>query len=120
MGTNGMLLELIFALCGAGALLGIIIPDRRTPVLLAWAGSLASLLTLWVSGSVLWSGQTVQSGLWTIRGLGRLTISLDRLSALFLFAAALVVLASSVFSAGYLKRYAGRYSLKTFNAWYLL
>jgi len=62
----------------AGALLGIFIPDRRNPLLLAWVGSLASLLTLWVSGNVLWSGQVFQSELWTIRSLGTLTVSLDR------------------------------------------
>ena len=44
------MLVLVFVLCGAGALLGTIIPDRRNPALLAWVGSLASLLTLWVSG----------------------------------------------------------------------
>jgi len=118
--TDGLLLELIFALCLAGALAGIVVPDRRNPALLAWVGSAASLLTLWVSGNVLWSGQTFQAELWTIRGWGTLTVSLDRLSALFLAVAAVVVLASSIFSASYLKRYAGHYSLKTLNAWYLL
>ncbi|MGH7990163.1 MAG: proton-conducting transporter membrane subunit, partial [Limisphaerales bacterium] len=120
MSVDGLLLELIFALCGAGALLGIFIPDRRNPALLAWVGSLASLLTLWVGGNVLWSGQTFQSELWTIHGMGTLTVSLDRLSALFLVVTGIVVLASSVFSASYLKRYSGHYSLKMLNAWYLL
>ena len=120
MGANGLLLELIFALCFAGALAGIVVPDRRNPALLAWAGSFASLLTLWVAGNVLWSGQIFQADLWAIRGWGTLTISLDRLSALFLAVAAVVVLASSIFSAGYLKRYAGHYNLKALNAWYLL
>ena len=120
MSADGLMLVLVFVLCGAGALLGTIIPDRRNPALLAWVGSLASLLTLWVSGNVLWSGHIFQGELWTIRGLGPLMISLDRLSALFLFVAAVVVLASSIFSAGYLKRYSGHYSLKALNAWYLL
>ena len=120
MSLDGLLLELIFALCAAGALLGIFIPDRRNPALLAWVGSLASLLALWVSGNVLWSGQVFRSELWTIRALGTLSVSLDRLSALFLLVAAVVVLASSIYSAGYLKRYAGHYNLKALNAWYLL
>src|SRR5208283_2995755 len=51
---------------------------------------------------------------------GPLMVSLDRLSALFLFVAGVVVLASSIFSASYLKRYSGHYSLKALNAWYLL
>jgi hydrogenase-4 component B len=120
MSIDGLLLELIFALCVLGAVAGIFISERRNPALLAWIGSLASLLTLWVSGNVLCSGQIFQSDLWTIRGLGTLTVSLDRLSALFLFVAAIVVLASSIFSASYLKRYIGHYNLKTLNAWYLL
>ena len=120
MGADGLLLELIFALCLAGALAGIVVPDRRNPALLAWVGSFASLLTLCAAGNVLWSGQIFQADLWTIRGWGTLTVSLDRLSALFLAVAAVVVLASSIFSAGYLKRYSGHYNLKALNAWYLL
>jgi len=120
MGATGLLLELVFALCFAGALAGIVVPDRRNPALLAWAGSLAALLALWASGNVLCSGQIFQADLWAIRGWSTLTISLDRLSALFLAVAAVVVLASSIFSAGYLKRYAGQYNLKALNARYLL
>jgi hydrogenase-4 component B len=120
MSADGLMLVLIFSLCGAGALLGMIISDRSNPALLAWVGSLASLLTLWVSGNVLCSGHVFKGELWTIRGLGPLMISLDRLSALFLFVTGVVVLASSIFSASYLKRYWGPYSLKALNAWYLL
>ena len=57
-----------FRLCLASALVGVVVPDRRIPALLAWAGSLAALLTLWVSGNVLCSGQLFQANLWTIRG----------------------------------------------------
>jgi hydrogenase-4 component B len=120
MSADGLMLVLIFSLCGAGALLGMIISDRSNPALLAWVGSLASLLTLWVSGNVLCSGHVFKGELWTIRGLGPLMISLDRLSALFLLVAGVVVLASSIFSSSYLKRYSGHYSLKALNAWYLL
>jgi hydrogenase-4 component B len=118
--TDGLILVLIFSLCGAGALLGMIISARSNPALLAWFGSLASVLTLWVSGNVLCSGHVFKGELWTIRGLGPLMVSLDRLSALFLFVAGVVVLASSIFSSSYLKRYSGHYSLKALNAWYLL
>jgi hydrogenase-4 component B len=120
MSADGLMLASVFILCCAGALLGFIISDRRNPGLLAWFGSLAALLTMWVSGDVLWSGVVFQGELWTIRGLGPLMISLDHLSALFLFVAGVVVLASSIFSGSYLKRYSGRYCLKALNAWYLL
>jgi hydrogenase-4 component B len=120
MDADGLLLALVFALCGAGALAGFVVPDRRNPALLAWVGALAALALLWVSGNVLRSGAVLQGELWTIYPLGTLTVSLDRVSALFLFVAAVVVLASSIFSASYLERYLGHYSLKTFTAWYLL
>jgi hydrogenase-4 component B len=113
-------LTLALALCGAGALAGAIVSTRWLPTLLAWVGSLASVLAIWASADVLWGGQTFRGVLWTIRSVGTLTVRLDRLSALFLLVAAVVVLASSIFSASYLKRYAGHYSLRTFNAWYLL
>jgi hydrogenase-4 component B len=120
MSLDGILITLVFALCGAGALVGVVLPDRRNSFLLAWIGSAASLLTMLFSGDVLYSGHVFQSKLWTIQGLGTLSIAVDRLSALFLFVAAIVILASSIFSASYLKRYAGHYSLKALNAWYLL
>jgi hypothetical protein len=43
--AEGLMLVSVFVLCGAGALLGILVPDRRSPAVLAWVGSLTSLLT---------------------------------------------------------------------------
>jgi hydrogenase-4 component B len=120
MTTDGSLLVLVLALCGVGALAGLAVPERRIPAFLAWVGSLAALAMLGVSADVLRSGGVFKSELWTIQPLGTLSASLDRLSALFLLVAALVMLASSIFSAGYLKRYLGHYSLRALNAWYLL
>lgn len=119
---NGVGLPLILAvvMCGAGAVLAAIVPERRNPALMAGAGSLASLAALWASGRVLWSGGDFHGTLWTIPSVGALTLSLDRLSALFLFVAAIVVLASAIFSASYLRRYAGHYSLRAFSAEFLL
>ena len=114
------MLALVFAFCGSGALLGMFVSNRRNPALLAWAGSLAALAALGASGIVLWSGDVICAAVWTIRPLGTLTVRVDRLSALFLCVAAVVVLASSVFSAGYLRRYLGHYDLRALTAWYLL
>jgi formate hydrogenlyase subunit 3/multisubunit Na+/H+ antiporter MnhD subunit len=116
MNTVRLALIVVFALCGAGAALGTVLSERRNPSFVAWTGSLAAL---WASGTVLCGGE-FHSTLWTIRSLGMLSVSLDRLSAFFLFVAAVVVLASSIFSASYMKRYAGRYRLSTFTVWYLL
>jgi len=119
MNTVALPLMLVFLLCGAGVVLAMIVPERRNPVLLAWAGSLAAVSALWASGMVL-RGGGFHAELWTIHSIGTLTVSLDGLSAFFLLVAAVVMLASSIFSASYLKRYVGHYSLRTFNAWYLL
>ena len=115
----GYPLILVFVLCGAGALLGTMIPQRHNPMLTAVVGSLAAASALWAGTIVLESGG-FRCLLWTIRSVGTLGVSLDRLSALFLVVAAVVVLASSVFSASYLKRYVGMYSLRAFNAGFLL
>ena len=120
MKLTGLALALLFAVCGAGIVLGMIVPERRVPVVLAWTGSLAALLALWASGTVLISGDEFGHFLWTIPPAGTITILLDRLSAFFLFIAAIVILASSVFSAAYMKRYARHYNLAAFNGWYLV
>lgn len=120
MSTVGLPLILLFALCGAGSALGWFVSERRNPRLLAWFGSLAALAALWASSVILLTGGTFQHRLWTIRSLGTLTIALDRLSAWFLLLGAVVVLASSIFSASYLKRYLGHYNLRAFSAGYLL
>ena len=120
MGADGLLLASVFALCAGGALAGLIVPDRRNPALLAGAGSLAAAAAMGLGGKVLWSGVVFKAGLWAIVPLGKLTVSVDRLSAVFLFVAAVVVMAACVFSASYLKRYSGQYSLRAMNAWFLL
>jgi hydrogenase-4 component B len=121
MDADGWLLAAACALCVGGALAGLIVPERRCPTLLAWSGALAAATVAAASLRVLAaSGRGFSGTLWTIAPLGRLSLCLDRLSAIFLFAAAIVVIAVSVFSAGYLKRYAERYSLRAMNAWFLL
>ncbi|HUN84400.1 MAG TPA: proton-conducting transporter membrane subunit [Terracidiphilus sp.] len=120
MNNVGLALALLFLVCGAGVLLGTIVPEKRVPAVTAWIGSLAAALALWASGTVLASGNEFRHCLWTIPSIGALTILLDRVSAFFLLIAAIVVLASSIFSASYMKRYVGHYSLAAFNGWYLV
>jgi hydrogenase-4 component B len=119
MGFVGLSLILVFVLCGAGALLGMMIPERFNPALTAVAGSLAAAAALCTGGCVLY-GDAFHGELWTIPSVGTLGVSLDHVSALFLVVAAVVILASSIFSVSYLKRYGGHYSLRAFNAGYLL
>jgi len=94
----GLALVLVFAFCGAGAVSALVVPERYMPALLAWTGSLAALAGVCAAGIILHGG-AFHGSVWTIGSLGTIGISLDRLSAFFLLIAAIVVLASSVFSA---------------------
>ncbi len=100
--------------CGAGIVLSLVLDDSRIPALLGCLGAIASLLLLVLSGASLFTGTSFHETLWTIPQLGALTLSLDRLSALFLFISGLVLLPASVFASGNLFRYLGKYSLRTY------
>jgi len=119
METNSLFL-FFFILCALGVVLSALLPDRRNPLALAWAASLAAAVILVASGKVLLSGQSFQTDLWTLPFLGKLVLSMDRLSALFVFLTGLVFLPVSIYSAGYMQRYVGRYNLKTFSVFYHL
>lgn len=120
MAVIGLAIALVFTICCAGAVAGLVLTERRIPLMLAWCGSLAALATLWASVAAIASGSQFSAKLWTIPSIGTLSVSIDRLAAFFLLIAAIVILSSSVFSAGYMRRYLGRYSLTAFNGWYLL
>ncbi|HDL85033.1 MAG TPA: hypothetical protein ENH11_01670 [Candidatus Acetothermia bacterium] len=115
-------LDLITAFLGIIAI-GIavvpFIPERRVPQALAAFGSLAAIVIMWASGETLFAGHTFHAWLWTVPGLGRMSLAMDRIGALFVFITGLIYLPVSIFSAGYIPRYTGRYSLKAFSAWYL-
>lgn len=112
------LLGLFFLLCLGGAVFACIAAERRQLTALAWVGSAASLCALLASIKVLVSGQAVAVELWSLLSFGTLTLSIDGLSALFVFVTALVSLAVSIFSARYMRKYAGQYSLRYFSLLY--
>jgi hydrogenase-4 component B len=113
------LLLFFFAICAAGMVLMPLLPDRRVPVALAWAGAAASFVVLAAGVTVFASGHAIQARLWTLPSVGTLTLSMDRLSAVFAVVTGLVFLAVSIFSAGYMERYLGHYSLRWFGVLYL-
>jgi hydrogenase-4 component B len=114
----GALLIVVLVLCGAGVILPLAIEERLIPQTVAWLGSIASVVLLWFSGASLFAGAPFHTTLWSIPSLATLTLSLDRLSALFLFVSGLVLLPGSIFAAGNLRRYIGRYSLSAFSVPY--
>jgi len=114
----GALLVIILALCGAGLFLPLALDERRTPALVAWLGALASAVLLCFSGASLFAGVAFHATLWRIPSLATLTLSLDRLSALFLFVSGLVLLPGSIFAGGGLDSYRQHYSLRGFSVPY--
>jgi hydrogenase-4 component B len=111
-------IPIFLALCVLGIVIALVMPDWRNPAALAVVASLAALTILIGSGAVLFSGSPLHVSLWSVPLLGRLELDMDRLSALFVFITALVYLPVSVFSASYLPRYYGHYSLNSFSVFY--
>lgn len=114
MTNMDLLLVVILGLCGAGIVLPLAVEERRIPMALGSLGVLASIALLCLSGVSLFGDVSFHASLWTIPSLATLTLSLDRLSALFLFVAGLVLLPGSIFASGNLSAYLGKYSLRTF------
>ena len=110
---------LFIALCGVGVVLIAAVPQRCAPKVLGLAGALASLPLIAAGGWVLATGTVFSLRLWAVPSFGTLSLRIDRLSALFLAITAWVFLCVSVFCAGYLPRYWGRYSLRSFGILYL-
>lgn len=94
---TGTSLLLVFITCGCGMLASVLLSRRQSALVVAVAGTLASLLMMLAAGTVLFSRGSVEASLWVLQGWGRVTLRLDTLSAIFLFAAGLVYLPSSLF-----------------------
>jgi hydrogenase-4 component B len=98
--------------------LAAVLPQRRNALALAWIASFAAIAVSVLSIRVLLSGHSFHIVLWTLPDLGTLMLSLDRLSALFVLSAGIVFFAASAFSAAYMERYLGHYSLRSFSILY--
>lgn len=105
------------ALCAVGVVSAPLLGERRVLGAIAWIGGLAGA-ALVVSGLDALRGPAWELALWAIPQFGQMTLAMDRLSGWFVLAAGLVFLPVSIYSARYLERYAGRYSLRTFAAVY--
>jgi hydrogenase-4 component B len=110
---------LFLALCFLGVILSLLLPERLNPLVLAGVASLAAVSILLASGMILLMGGPFRVELWRpLPEWGMMVLAMDRLSALFVFVTGLVLLPVSIFSAGYMPKYLGRYNLKTFGAFY--
>ena len=112
------LIVCFFSLCGIGVLLCAIPGQRHAPSVLAWVASLASLTLCVVSVRAMLAGYSFEMTLWTLPGLGALTLAMDAVASPFLLAAGLIFFATSVFSRRYLERYREHFSLRAFSICY--
>jgi hydrogenase-4 component B len=115
MSVTAALLASFFVLCALGIVLSAILDEPRIPAALAAVGSAASIASIWIGWSALFSEGAYRIELWEIPSLTTLSLLLDSVSGLFVATAGLVFLPASVFSAQYLRHYLGRYSLRTFG-----
>jgi hydrogenase-4 component B len=107
-----------WVLCAAGVIGALIVPERCNAALLATIASLAALAILGAGGTLLSTDQVYRIELWPLLSLGTLALRADPLSGLFLMVTGLVFLPVSVFSAVYLTKYLGHYSLRYFSILY--
>jgi len=101
--TGGALL-LFFLLCAAALVLAYALRGY-VAFLIAWFGSLCSILLMVAAVARLAGGQDFHLDLWTLNGWGSLSLHVDTLSAIFLFAAGLVYLSCCWFAPDYLLHY---------------
>ena len=107
-----------FILCASGALVGLLTPRSQNPWVVAVLGAAAAVAISVAAAAALFVGRAYAADLWSLPFAGTLHIGLDRLSGLFLLIVGLVYLPASIFSAGYLRRYLGHYSLRAFTVLY--
>jgi hydrogenase-4 component B len=107
-----------YLICAAAVVASAATPQSQSRRILAWTGSLASLVLCGASAVALFKPEVFELHLWSLPELGILTLTIDHLSALFLFISGLVFLPTSIFSHSYLARYAGHFDLRSFSILY--
>jgi hydrogenase-4 component B len=114
MGTE-MLLELFFLLCAAGIFLSLVGPARRQGSVVTWLGCLLAIVLFLAGAHAMASGETFRRPLWSLPGLTMLTLTLDRLSAVFLLVTGLVLFPAAIFAGGELGREPKQQHTRAFN-----
>lgn len=118
MSTFGPLLVLFAALCAAGAILALVLPQAAGPRVVAWFGTLAGLALVVLGVSALFDPAVVTIPLWTIPSVATITLHRDPLAGLFLLVTGLVVIPVSIFGANSLPHLLGRASVRAYAVMY--
>ncbi len=113
-----LLTGIAVAVALAGAVVALVLPERRAPALLLVASCIAATLALVAGGAVLLGGASGDRLLWSFPVLGPIAVGTTPLGALFACVAAFVYIPTSIYSLRYLDRYRHEYSLRAFSSWY--
>jgi hydrogenase-4 component B len=109
-------LALFFVLCACGLVLSAATRGKYPARVLANLSTICSILIMFAASAALASGRSFEVVLWHLEGFGPLTVRLDMLSAVFLFAAGLVYLPASIFISNFVEtRFGGRYPMRRFG-----
>lgn len=104
MMTTQTLIVLFFAACGAGVLLSLGAPAGWQGRILTWFGCFAAIASLVAGANGLLGLEIYHQPLWSLVGLTTLTLTLDRLSAVFLVITGLVLFPASIYAGSELAR----------------
>jgi hydrogenase-4 component B len=112
---TGSALLLFFISCATGLILSSLLRSAYGAAVIAWFGSMCSLLMMAAGTIRLIGGQDFSLDLWSLSAFGPLSLRVDALSAVFLFVAGLVYLSCCIFGADYLlRRFGGHYPVKRY------
>ncbi len=100
----GTLLAAAPGLYVLGAIMALWWPKEKTPWVLAGFGGVGSLLLLLAGLDALASGTSFHASLWTVPGIGTLTVSADRLAGFFMAVTGLVAAPAALFAASWITR----------------
>lgn len=100
---------MFFALCGAGILLSLLLRIGWQGRVLAWVGSFSAIALVLAGANLFVQGDTFFRPLWRLPGLGRISLAIDHLSAVFLVVTGLVLFPASIFAGGELSRDSSRF-----------
>ena len=118
MTAIGPWLTTTFGMYILGIVAALLLPTRRTRLVMAAFGSMGSLAVLTIGIRVLFANSSYHISLWSVPNIGTLSVSVDHLSAFFLVVAGILFFASSLFSYEYLQHYSTRINLKAFSVSY--
>jgi hydrogenase-4 component B len=91
-----------FFLVSLGIVMAVLMPKEKQTACLAWVGALASAFILWTGAAALFQSAPEHIDLWTVSGVGTLSLGLDPLTGLFLIITGLVMLPAAIAAAALL------------------